>query len=58
MTKEMRGYLGHGVSIAFDGHQFRLFGYRNAIPFNIFLDQDALDKFQAFVELVEQAEAH
>jgi hypothetical protein len=58
MKSGMRGYLGHGLSVEFDGHQFRLFGYRNGVPFNMLLDQDMLGKLRAFADLVEQAEAH
>ena len=58
MLRETSVHLGDGLKVEFDGWLYRLFAYRDNGLDEIFMDPDALKKFRAFVDLVEQAEGH
>ena len=55
MLRETRLHLGDGLNVEFNGFHYRLFCNRDNGVNEVFLDNDALKKFKAFIELIERA---
>lgn len=54
MKEALKDYLGDGLYVEFDGHQFRLHTDRDEGTHEVFLDTHVLQSFLAFVARVKR----